>query len=236
MRENQLKAAAAQTAISLAQARLDADPNARIGVGSGSTVNCVIDALASMRESLRAVAAASLESEARLRARGVPVRPLSETSRLSCYLDGADEVAPSLALLKGGGGALAREKVLASIAEQFICVVTGDKLRRQLGAFPLPVEALPAARAAVSAQLAALGARVHVRDARTDNGNLVLDLHGFPIPDPAAMETRLNQIPGTVCNGIFAHRRADLLALATASGSRVITGDDAWPQDDAPEG
>ena len=230
VQQDNLKAAAAAVAVAAARARLDADPAARIGVGSGSTVERVIDALASARTPLAAVAAASERSEARLRSLGVPVRSPSEVSRLSCYLDGADEVDPSLALIKGGGGALAREKVLAGVADEFICVATGDKLRRRLGAFPLPVEALVAARAAVCARLAELGARVSVRETLTDNGNLVLDLHDFPIDDPDATETRLNQIPGVVCNGIFAHRRADALALATPGEARIVTAlADDWP-------
>ncbi len=230
--QDTLKAAAAAAAAAWAAARLDADPSCSIGVGSGSTVNHVIDALAPMRARIGAVAAASADSEARLRERGMLTRAMSGVNHLSCYLDGADEVMPGFALLKGRGGALAREKVLAGIADEFICVVTADKLRPRLGAGPLPVETLAAALAAVCSQLAALGGEPVVRDFTSDNGNPIVDWRHGPIDDPAALETRINQIPGAVCNGIFARRRADTLALAdarTAETGRTLSAEDAWP-------
>jgi ribose 5-phosphate isomerase A len=190
-----------------------------VGVGTGSTANCFIDALASRRERLRGAVASSEASAARLRAAGIPVLDLNDAGELPVYVDGADEATRARCLVKGGGGALTREKIVAAASARFICVIDDSKIVERLGGFPLPVEVIPLARTQVARELAALGGRPVWREGFvTDNGNVILDVHGLDIIDPVALESTLNQITGVVTNGLFARRPADLLLVGGAQG------------------
>jgi ribose 5-phosphate isomerase A len=190
-----------------------------IGVGTGSTVNFFIDALAANRGSVRRAVSSSEASSARLRAAGIEVVDLNALTDLGLYVDGADEATPARHLIKGGGGALTREKIVAAAARRFVCIVDDSKLVGTLGRFPLPVEVIPMARALVARQLAACGGRPVWREGFvTDNGNHVLDVHGLTITDPIALERQLNQMTGVVSCGLFAVRPADLLLIGTAQG------------------
>jgi ribose 5-phosphate isomerase A len=190
-----------------------------VGVGTGSTANCFIDALASRRERLRGAVASSEASAARLRAAGIPVLDLNDAGELPVYVDGADEATRARCLVKGGGGALTREKIVAAASARFICVIDDSKIVERLGGFPLPVEVIPLARTQVARELAALGGRPVWREGFvTDNGNVILDVHGLDIVDPVALESTLNQITGVVTNGLFARRPADLLLVGGAQG------------------
>ena len=194
-----------------------------IGVGTGSTVNCFIDALAARRGQLRAAVSSSEATTARLRAAGIEVIDLNDAGSLEVYVDGADEATRDRHLIKGGGGALTREKIVAAASARFICIVDDSKLVQTLGRFPLPVEVIPMARTYVAAQLAAAGGRPRWREGFvTDNGNHILDVHGLTITDPPALERELNQIPGVVTVGLFARRPADVLLVGTADGVMVI--------------
>ena len=217
MTQDELKAAAGRAAI----AYLVED--AIIGVGSGSTADCFIDELSRVKGRVRGAVASSERSAARLRSHGVRVFDLNEIDELPVYVDGADEITERLAMIKGGGGALTREKIVAAVARTFVCIADESKLVAALGRFPLPVEVIPMARGHVSRELARLGGQPHLRDGfTTDNGNVVLDVAGLAIPDPAALETALNNIVGTVSNGLFARRGADVLLLATPRGVRTL--------------
>jgi ribose 5-phosphate isomerase A len=197
--------------------------DAVIGVGSGSTVNFFIDALATIKGRIDCAVAASEASAERLRKHGIRVVDLNSVSELPVYIDGADEVTEHLAMIKGGGGALTREKIVAAVAKTFVCICDASKLVGVLGTFPLPVEVIPMARSHVGRELVRLGAQPVLRENfTTDNGNLILDCHGLSIVDPPALETRLNQIVGVVTNGLFAHRPADVLLLAEAGGVRTL--------------
>jgi ribose 5-phosphate isomerase A len=189
-----------------------------VGIGTGSTVNCLIDALAA--HSLRLKAVSSSEgTSARLAAAGVQLVDLNDVGGLSVYLDGADEATRRRHLVKGGGGALTREKIVAEAAREFICLIDDTKLVERLGAFPLPIEVIPMARNLVAQRLARCGGRsVWRRNFVTDNGNHILDVHGLTVDDPPALECALNQIPGIVTVGLFAQRPADLLLVGTESG------------------
>ena len=193
-----------------------------IGVGTGSTVNLFIDALAARHIRLRGAVSSSEASSARLRQHGIDLFELNSTD-LDLYVDGADEADGQLRLIKGGGGALTREKIIAAAARRFVCIADDSKLVDVLGRFPLPVEVIPMARSYVARQLQGIGGRPVWRDGFiTDNGNHILDVHGLTIADPLAMETTINQIVGVVTVGLFAHRPADLLILGTDTGVRTL--------------
>jgi len=190
-----------------------------IGVGTGSTVNLFIEALAQLPHRPRRAVSSSQASTARLAAVGIEVRDLNQVSDLQLYIDGADEATAARQLVKGGGGALTREKIIAAAARQFVCIVDDSKLVQTLGRFPLPIEVIPMARSLVARELSARGGRPLWREGFvTDNGNHILDVHGLTITDPAALERELNQIAGVVTVGLFALRPADVLLIGTARG------------------
>jgi len=217
MDQNELKRLAAEAAIAYV------GNDDIVGVGTGSTVNCFIDALARIKARISGAVASSVASADRLKALGVPVVELNNTDGCAVYVDGADEVTEHLAMIKGGGGALTREKIVAQASRKFVCIADESKLVPVLGKFPLPVEVIPMARSFVARELVKLGGRPALRQGfTTDNGNLILDVHGLTILKPAELETRLNQIPGVVTNGIFALRPADVLLLGGASGVRTL--------------
>src|SRR6267154_2825227 len=187
-----------------------------IGVGTGSTADLFIDALSAHRDSIAAVVASSERSAARLREHGLRVVDLNDVAGLPVYVDGADEIDGGFAMIKGGGGALTREKIVAAVAERFICIADASKRVQTLGRFPLPVEVIPMGRAYVARQLAAIGGAPRLREGFvTDNGNMILDVHGLTIRDPVGLEQSINQITGVVTVGLFARRGADLLLLGT---------------------
>ncbi len=199
--------------------------DAVVGVGSGSTVNHFIDALAGIKGRIEGAVAASEASAERLKKHGIRVFDLNAVNELAVYIDGADEVTEHLHMIKGGGGALTREKIVAAVAKRFVCICDASKLVPVLGKFPLPVEVIPMARSYVGRELVRRGGAPVLRENfRTDNGNLVLDCHGLTILDPAALEADLNNIAGVVTNGLFARRPADLLLLADEKGVRAIKG------------
>jgi ribose 5-phosphate isomerase A len=207
-----------------AQAALDyVIDGAVIGVGTGSTVNFFIDALISYRDRVRAAVSSSNASSQRLIAGGIPVLDLNDVDELGVYVDGADEATRSLHLIKGGGAALTREKIVAAAAARFVCIADESKVVDRLGTFPLPVEVIPMARTLVTRRLASYGGRAVWRQGVvTDNGNHILDVHGLTIDDPCALESELNQIAGVVTVGLFARRPADVLIIGTAQGVRVL--------------
>lgn len=190
-----------------------------LGVGTGSTVNFFIDALADMRHDIPGAVSSSNASTARLKKIGIEVLDLNSTGNLSLYVDGADEVDPRLHLIKGGGGALTREKIIAAASQKFVCLVDASKQVRVLGQFPLPVEVIPMARSYVARELVKLGGSPELRSGfTTDNGNVILDIYGLSIVDPTALESRINQIAGVVSVGLFAQRPADVLIIGSDSG------------------
>jgi ribose 5-phosphate isomerase A len=194
-----------------------------VGVGSGSTVNHFIDALASMKNRIEGAVAASEASAERLRRHGVRVVDLNSVSELAVYVDGADEVTEHLHMVKGGGGALTREKIVAAVARKFVCICDASKLVPVLGKFPLPVEVIPMARSYVGREMLKRGAHPVLREKfTTDNGNLIIDCHGLTIVDPPALEADLNGVAGVVTNGIFARRPADVLLLAGEGGVSTL--------------
>ena len=198
-------------------------PGWAIGVGTGSTTNHFIDALAAERDLIRGAVASSTASAGRLQRAGVPLLDLNEVGRLPLYVDGADEATRRRELIKGGGGALTREKILVAASRRFVCILDESKLVERLGGFPLPVEVIPMALALVAAELRRLGGRPVPRgDFTTDNGNRVLDVHGLRIDAPRELESELNQIPGVVANGLFCRRPADLLIVGSAAGVERI--------------
>ena len=197
--------------------------NTVVGVGSGSTVNFFIDALASIKGRIEGAVAASEASAERLKRHGIRVFDLNAVDAVPVYVDGADEITEHLHMIKGGGGALTREKIIAAVARRFVCICDESKLVPVLGKFPLPIEVIPMARSHVGRELRKLGALPVLREnTRTDNGNLILDCRGLTILDPVALETEINQIAGVVTSGIFARRPADLLLLGTAQGVRTL--------------
>jgi len=197
--------------------------DAIVGVGSGSTVFKFIDALATIKGRIEGAVAASEASAERLRKHGIRVFDLNSVNELPVYIDGADEITEHLHMIKGGGGALTREKITAAVAQKFVCICDASKLVPVLGKFPLPVEVIPMARSYVGRMMLKMGAQPRLREGfTTDNGNLILDGHGLMLLDPAKTELELNQIAGVVTNGIFARRPADVLLLAEASGVRTI--------------
>jgi len=194
-----------------------------IGVGTGSTVNFFIEALIPYRNRVRAAVSSSNASTERLQAGGIAVLDLNEVDDLGVYVDGADEATRSLHLIKGGGAALTREKIVAAAAARFVCIADESKVVERLGTFPLPIEVIPMARSFVTRQLATYGGRAVWRQGVvTDNGNHILDVHGLTIDDPPAMESELNKIAGVVTVGLFARRPADVLILGTAQGIKVL--------------
>ena len=193
-----------------------------IGVGTGSTANFFIEELAKVKHKIDGAVASSEATALRLRNHGIEVFDLNSVDRLDIYVDGADEITEHMHMIKGGGGALTREKIVAAVAKQFICICDETKLVPVLGKFPLPVEVLPMAKSHVARELMKLGGQPQLRDFKTDNGNIILDVHGLSIVDPVAMEAQINQIVGVVTNGLFAARPANVLLLATANGVKTF--------------
>ena len=194
-----------------------------IGVGTGSTANCFIDELVSVRSRFEAAVASSEASASRLKAGGIPVVDLNSVDFLPVYVDGADEITSNMHMIKGGGGALTREKIVAAVADKFVCIADDSKLVDVLGAFPLPVEVIPMARGYVARELVRLGGHPQLREGfTTDNGNVILDVRGLSILDPVELEATINQITGVVTNGLFAHRGADVALLGGAQGVREL--------------
>jgi ribose 5-phosphate isomerase A len=218
MNQDELKALVGQAAIAYVE------PGAVIGVGTGSTVNCFIDALAQMPVRIKAAVSSSQQSTARLRAHGIEVLDANDIEALAVYIDGADEIDASGCMIKGGGAALTREKIVADLAARFICIADESKLVRTLGSFPLPIEVIPMAAAQVARRARALGGEPVLRaGVVTDNGAYIIDVRGLQITDPAAMECEINQWPGVVSVGVFARRKASVCLLGTAQGVRTMT-------------
>ena len=218
MDQLEMKKAAAKAALQFVT------PDSIVGVGSGSTVNCFIEALGTMRDEIKGAVAASKHSEELLRQQGIEVFSANDVSGLDIYVDGADEVNPQKMMIKGGGAALTREKIVAALAKNFICIVDSSKQVDVLGStFPLPVEVIPMARSQVARKLVSLGGSPEWREGvTTDNGNVILDVYNFPIMSPVAMEKELNNVAGVVTNGIFALRGADIVIVGTPEGAKVI--------------
>ena len=222
MNQDAQKQAAAKAAIAWVP------EGAVIGVGTGSTVNFFIDELARIKGRIEGAVSSSEASAQRLKAAGIPVFDLNAVAGIPVYVDGADEVTRHLAMIKGGGGALTREKILAAVAGQFVCIADASKRVDVLGRFPLPVEVIPMARSYVARELARLGGQPEWRtNFVTDNGNVILDVRNLTITDPAALEGRINQITGVVTNGLFARRPADVLLLAGPGGVETLRGPQA---------
>ena len=211
--------------LSVAQAAIAYVPNdAIIGVGTGSTANFFIDELAKIKHKIEGAVASSDASAARLKKHGITVLDLNSVDKLPVYVDGADEVTANLAMIKGGGGALTREKIVAAVAQKFICIADASKLVDVLGKFPLPIEVIPMARSWVAREMVKLGGQPELRQGfTTDNGNVILDVRGLEILNPSELERTINNIPGVVTNGLFALRGANVLLLAEASGVRTIS-------------
>ena len=198
-----------------------------VGVGTGSTANMFIDPLATMKDKIKGTVASSEATAERLRGHGVPVLELNDALQqvdsLSVYIDGADEFDPEKCLTKGGGGALTREKIVAAASDKFVCIVDGTKQVDYLGAFPLPIEVIPMAEALVMGIANKLGGKAKVREGFiTDNGNIIVDVFGLKIADALALENDLNEVPGVVTNGIFAHRSADVVFMGTPEGVQTL--------------
>jgi len=224
MTQDELKQAVARSAIEYV---VDGEI---IGVGTGSTANFFIDELAKIQHRIKGAVASSEATAARLRGHGIAVFDMNEVESIAVYVDGADEITASGAMIKGGGAALTREKIVASVSQRFVCIADGSKLVDVLGRFALPVEVLPMARAAVARALAKLGGTPRLRLAAngvdafiTDNGGMILDVAGLRIEDPRALECEINQIPGVIAVGLFARRGADVCLLGTADGVRKLT-------------
>ena len=200
-------------------------PDSIIGVGTGSTANFFIDELATIKERIKGAVASSVATANRLEDHGITVFDLNEVEEISVYIDGADESDKQLNLIKGGGGALTREKIVAAVSNQFVCIADESKLVSVLGAFPLPVEVIPMSANYVKRQIVkTTGSSTILREGfTTDNGNLILDIHNLKIKDPKKLENQLNNIVGVVTNGLFATRGADILLLGTANGVETIT-------------
>jgi ribose 5-phosphate isomerase A len=221
MTQDEMKQAVARAAIDYVVA------GEIIGVGTGSTANFFIDELGKIKDRIKGAVASSEATAERLRGHGIPVFDLNDIDTMSVYIDGADEITAQGAMIKGGGAALTREKIVASVAKQFVCIADGSKLVDKLGAFPLPVEVIPMAQAVVARKLAALGGepRLRVKDGKpvvTDNGCYIVDLLGLQIQDPAALEAQINDIVGVVTVGLFARRGANIGLLGTADGVKRL--------------
>jgi ribose 5-phosphate isomerase A len=221
MTQDELKRATGIAAADYIRPHLDDD--SIVGVGTGSTANCFIDALAEHKHLFDGAVASSEASAQRLRDHGIPVYDLNSVSNLDFYIDGADEINEHLEMIKGGGAALTREKIVAAVAKEFICIADETKLVDRLGAFPLPVEVIPMARSYVARELVKLGGDpVYREGVITDNGNCILDVHNFSIASAIELESKINQITGVVTNGLFALRPADVLLLGTQNGVQTI--------------
>ena len=217
MKQDELKAAVGARAAEVIDPLLTKD--AIVGVGTGSTANCFIDSLAASKHKFDGAVASSEVTAERLKSHGIPVYDLNNVNELLVYVDGADETNNQLELIKGGGGALTREKIVASVSREFVCIVDETKLVDVLGQYPLPIEVIPMARSAVARELVALGGQpVYRQGFVTDNGNIILDVHGLEITKPCEMEDALNAITGVVTQGLFARRPADVLLVARSSG------------------
>ena len=217
MTQDELKQAVAREAIK------HVVEDAVVGVGTGSTANFFIDELAKMKGRIAGAVASSEKSAERLKAHGIRLFDLNEVNELPVYVDGADEITEHLAMIKGGGGALTREKIVAAVAKKFVCIADDSKLVPVLGKFPLPVEVIPMARAYVARQMVKLGGRPKLREGfTTDNGNIVLDVQGLSILNPVELETSIDNVTGVVTNGLFARRGADVLLLGTNSGVKTF--------------
>lgn len=218
MNQDEMKKAAAEAALQYVE------PGMIVGIGTGSTANHFIDLLAGIKGKIDATVASSLASEERLRSHGIPVMDFNKAGPLSLYVDGADESDHQLNLIKGGGGALTREKIVAGGSEKFVCIADDSKLVDVMGAFPLPIEVIPMAQSMVAREVVKFGGRPELRTGfTTDNGNIILDVHGLEITDPKGLETAINQIAGVVTVGIFAHRPADVLILGGENGVKTLT-------------
>ena len=213
--QDELKLQVAQAAVKYVESGI-------IGVGTGSTANFFIDELAKVKSKIEGAVASSEATAERLRSHGIEVFDLNNIDGMDIYVDGADEITEHMHMLKGGGGALTREKIVAANAKTFVCICDESKYVPVLGKFPLPVEVLPMARSYVARELVKLGGQPKLRDFTTDNGNIILDVHGLNILDPIDMEARINQIVGVVTNGLFAARPANILLLATNDGVKMI--------------
>ena len=217
MNQDQLKVLVGQAALAYVV------PGTIVGVGTGSTVNCFIDALASMKDQIQGAVSSSEKSTERLRSHGIQVLDSNTVERIPVYIDGADEINPQGHMIKGGGAALTREKIVADLAERFVCIADASKLVDVLGNFPLPVEVIPMAAAQIARRFLALGGQASVRSGVvTDNGCHILDVRGLRIDDPVAMETEVNQWPGVVSVGIFARHRAAVCLLGEVGGVRTL--------------
>ena len=218
MNQLEMKKIAAQAALQFVK------PDMIVGVGSGSTVNCFIEALGTLKDQIKGAVAASKNSEELLRQQGIEVFSTNDVSGLDIYVDGADEINPQKMMIKGGGAALTREKIVAALAKNFICIVDSSKQVDVLGStFPLPIEVIPMARSQVARKLVALGGAPEYREGVvTDNGNIILDVHNFEILNPVEMEKELNNIAGVVTNGVFALRPADTVIVGTPDGAKII--------------
>jgi ribose 5-phosphate isomerase A len=218
MTQDELKALVGQAALA------EVVPGTVVGVGTGSTVNCFIDALATMKERIAGAVSSSVRSTERLQAHGIRVFDANELEGIPVYIDGADEIDHRGFMIKGGGAALTREKIVADLAERFVCIADASKLVDTLGAFPLPVEVIPMAAAQIARRFGATyGGEGRVREGVvTDNGNLILDVRGLKIADPLAFETEVNQWPGVVTAGVFARHKAGICLLGTPEGVRTL--------------
>ena len=215
--QDELKQQVAQAAVAYVKGGI-------IGVGTGSTANYFIDELAKVKHKIEGAVASSEATAQRLRNHGIQVFDLNSVDGMDIYVDGADEITEHMHMLKGGGGALTREKIVAACAKSFICICDASKLVPLLGKFPLPVEVIPMARSQVARALVKLGGQPQLREGfTTDNGNIILDVHGLTILDPVALEAQINQIVGVVTNGLFAARPANVLLLATQDGVKTMT-------------
>jgi len=221
MTQDEMKQAVAQAAIEAIEPLLQ--NNSIVGVGTGSTANCFIDALATIKHKFDGAVASSIASAERLKGNGVPVYDLNSVDDPVVYVDGADETNHQLQLIKGGGGALTREKIVAAVSKQFICIIDDSKLVDVLGTFPLPIEVIPIARGHVAREMLSLGGDPRYRqDFITDNGNIILDVYQLEIRSPEEFEQRVNNITGVVCNGLFANRPADQVLMATPDGIKLL--------------
>ena len=217
MTQDELKQAVALAAIDHVRGGI-------IGVGTGSTANYFIDALAAIKGRIDGAVASSEATATRLKSHGIPVVDLNSAGELEIYVDGADEITKHFAMIKGGGGALTREKIVAACSKKFICIADASKLVDVLGQFPLPVEVIPMAQSYVAREIVKLGGQPRLREGfTTDNGNVILDVYGLSIVDPVSLETTLNQLVGVVTNGLFARRGADVLLLGTLDGVKTYT-------------
>ncbi len=217
MDQNEMKRQAAEAALEYVEV------GTYIGVGTGSTANLFIDALATIKGKIEGAVASSIATAERLKSHGIAVFELNEVDGLSVYVDGADEANPNLQLIKGGGGALTREKIVAAASKRFVCIADATKLVDVLGEFPLPVEVIPMARSFIAREIVKLGGDPYLREGfTTDNGNLILDVHGMHINQPDALEETLNNIPGVVTNGIFSKQRAQIGLFGSPEGLKVV--------------